>query len=65
MAFRVRWTDQRGAVWEPSLTAKAALHRYIEMLGKGYAGVEVYDDSGKKLTSDELTQLMLIETGKL
>jgi hypothetical protein len=34
---------------------------YIELLGKGYARVEVRDGSGLKLAEDDLLRLMVLE----
>ena len=64
MPFRVRWTEPSGAKFGDAATAKAAFEKYLEMQGKGYAGVEVRDDAGKKLTTDELQRLILLDTRK-
>jgi hypothetical protein len=62
MSFKLRWTEPTGAQSEAVPTAKAAMDRYVELLEKGYVRVEVHDDSGKKLTPNDLAELVAFDT---
>jgi hypothetical protein len=45
--------------------ARAAMLRYIEISSRGYAPVEVCNNSMVKLTTDDLVQLMAAETQEM
>jgi hypothetical protein len=61
MPYQIGWTEPSGARLHSTSSAKIALEMYIELLGKGYARVEVRDGSGMKLAEDDLLRLMVLE----
>jgi hypothetical protein len=61
MPYRIAWTEPSGMRLHSTLSAQTALEMYVELLGKGYARVEVRDDSGMKLAEDDMLRLMALE----
>jgi hypothetical protein len=61
MPYQIGWTEPSGARLHSTMSAKTALEMYIELLGKGYARVEVRDGSRTKLTEEDLLRLMALE----
>jgi hypothetical protein len=63
MCFRVRWTEPSGPNSEEFDTPKAAMLRYVEVRDSGCVGIEIRDASGKKLSANDLAELVAFGKG--